>query len=148
MKRKIKKYFSFNLYVKEKIQIELEEESMTNNYQAQDVGVQHRQELKKEYIRGANEAQANLKESTDAFLDLVKDKLARAAASTTFDVEDLQDEIEKTIQFIDEFTGGNTDISDYRERDEADRLDTLSDFKEDDDIVSLMDFVRDEDDDD
>jgi Zn-dependent alcohol dehydrogenase len=116
---------------------------MAENYQART----HREELKKEYLRGVEETRAMQQESVGKFLELVKDKLSKSMDKSVT-LEGATDDMESIIQLIDEYTVGGVPVDRLIDREIAvDTIDELEDkigdieLNNGEEVISLMDFV-------
>lgn len=98
-----------------------------------------RVELKKEYLRGLEEASNSLtKNSSIVVLDVVRERLIRSVKSSD-DMNELLREVIEVIQLLDFYLEKDSKIrmEDYLDEEEYD------DDDDDDEYISLLDLVRD-----
>jgi hypothetical protein len=100
-------------------------------------------EKKREYLRGLSEAKKVHKQSNYAFLEIVKERLETVLRDVT-DLEEAEDEIEKVIQLIDEYTEGEIPVKEILDRESTDDTGETIKGLDTDEVISLTDFVRDD----
>lgn len=99
-----------------------------------------RDELKKEYFLGLNEADKFYKENCLIILGVIKERLIRTIRVSDT-LEEAEKEIKKVIRLIDEYTDSETTSIDLSIVD--DEIVNEVDGMEDDEYISLLDFVED-----
>ena len=99
-----------------------------------------RDKLKKEYFRGLNEADQFYKENCLIILGVIKERLIRTIRVSDT-LEEAEKEIKKVIRLIDEYTNRETTSIDLSIVD--DEIVNEVDGMEDDEYISLLDFVED-----
>jgi hypothetical protein len=107
----------------------------------------HNDELKREYLRGASEANSKQKECTGKFLGLVKDRLSKTMDKAVT-LEDAVDDIEEVIQLIDDYNYGEIPVDELIERETVDEISAIHNRLEKletdgDEVISLTDFLND-----
>lgn len=100
-------------------------------------------ELKREYVRGMEEAKKVHKESTHAVLEIVRDRLTTILNDYT-DELDVEYELEKVIQLIDEYNEGEITAKELKKKHDLDELEEELKELDTDDVISLTEFVRDD----
>jgi hypothetical protein len=102
-----------------------------------------RDELKKEYLRGLNQAEQMQREYCSTVLGVIKDRLIRTIKISD-SLEEAEIEIKKIIRLIDEYTDSETTSIDLSIiEDDDDIVDEIDEAEDDDDYVSLLDFIED-----
>lgn len=100
-----------------------------------------RDKLKKEYFRGLNEADQFYKENCLIILGVIKERLIRTIRVSDT-LEEAEKEIKKVIRLIDEYTDSETTSIDLSIVDDDEIVNEV-DGMEDDEYISLLDFVED-----
>ncbi len=104
-----------------------------------------RDELKKEFLRGIEKAKDAQQGCSEAFLGIIYDRLS-TIVDEIVDMREAEDEIEKILELIEEYTDGRVTIDELKDREYnkvlsgEERVSIFSDY----DVVSLLDFVRDD----
>ena len=98
--------------------------------------------MKKEFLRGLNEADQFHRENCLTVLGIIKDRLIRTIKISD-SLEEAEVEIKKVIRLIDEYTDSETTSIDLSIVDDEDEIVNEVDEMEDDEYISLLDFVED-----
>jgi len=104
-----------------------------------------REELKREFLRGIEKAKVAHQGCNETFLGIIYERLS-TILDEIVDMREAEDEIEKILKLIEEYTDGRVSIDELKDREYNKVLsgeDRVSIFS-DDDVVSLLDFVRDD----